>query len=303
MAGVFKCWFMQAAIFRSSQQFHSSRADLKYEAFNNQFPHLSLPSNKYHLYSKRFLEHLSIKKMKGEKKKKILDIYGLEYWNSLNENQKNSHTIPNCPICCKVDIFKNLPVEADSSPKSKSEITITIPVPDSNIKGVDKVAAKTVLNIVDEQFQQIYKTNFTDVVVKVKESNLEKKKSPSEKKKYKRKIEKKVSSSKVLIKAFFTCTLNFIQDLMEIWCSFILLRYVKIFVKKKVIDCIEWESLASYMWQQEKPHLSIHIRLKKSLQALMKNLLTFKKFWTQGNFRKQLTEKRRKKHLNDTFWM
>ena len=78
------------------------------------------------------------------------------------------------------------------TPAVPHAITVTIPVPEKHFPGVDKVAAESIYKEVNQQFNNIYKKDFTDVLVKVKEANLEVKKSPAEKKKMVRDIQKKV---------------------------------------------------------------------------------------------------------------
>ena len=60
------------------------------------------------------------------------------------------------------------------------------------MKDVEKVATKCILDEVSGQFENIYHQNFTDVLCKLKESNVEKRKSPYEKEKYARKIRSEV---------------------------------------------------------------------------------------------------------------
>ena len=72
-------------------------------------------------------------------------------------------------------------------------VNIQVPVPEKLFPGVEKVAAKAVMNDLENTFNKIYKKSFVDSACKVPGSKLQLKKSQGELKKEKRAIHKEVS--------------------------------------------------------------------------------------------------------------
>ena len=172
MANYFKCWYMKANIFRSNNEIHSSKPTQKYEAFTSQFPHISnMDAYKFASYKKRFFDQTSIKKMSMLRRQEIIAKYNLNIWNNLSDDMRASHSVLECAPC-KAASNDNQKKLTPLQPHEHS-IQINIPVPEKSLKGVEKVAAQCILDEVSGQFENIYHQNFTDVLCKLKESNVE----------------------------------------------------------------------------------------------------------------------------------
>ena len=76
---------------------------------------------------------------------------------------------------------------------AETVVNIQVPVPEKLFPGVEKVAAKVVMNDLENTFKKIYKKSFADLACKVPGSKLQLKKSQGELKKEKRAIHKEVS--------------------------------------------------------------------------------------------------------------
>ena len=65
-------------------------------------------------------------------------------------------------------------------------INFTLPQPEKNLPGVEKIAARAVLKEINSQFQPLYGKDFTEVLCKLPEAKIQPKETSAEKRKKKR---------------------------------------------------------------------------------------------------------------------
>ena len=105
------------------------------------------------------------------------------------------HVLNECQPCK----FRNGPENSNGNDDQELEhkITVTLPIPQKKLIGVAKVAAQSIIDTVSGTFEELYDQPLSEILPKLPDLQLEKKKSPSEKKKRVRAIENNVRSAMI----------------------------------------------------------------------------------------------------------
>lgn len=213
MANVFQCWYMKSAIYRINSTLHSTELSLKYDMFNEQFPHTALDKSMFLTYMKRFNDHNRKKKISQAERSLASNTFSLEKWNKLDSETKILHTLKICQPCkhLSLSIPSNSPQPQISTPTQQtpslsvpevrtpttplSSLSINIPIPEKPLNGADAVAAKELLSRANESFNSVFGKSFTEVICKVPESKLQLRPTDTERKQKIRKMQRNIKKS------------------------------------------------------------------------------------------------------------
>ena len=99
MANIFQCHYMRASLFKLNAHFHSSKHNLKYESFVEQFSHIDVGSKLFFTYLKRFIDWTRKKKICTAEKTIFMDTFDIQKWNKLDPDNKKLHTFNDCKPC------------------------------------------------------------------------------------------------------------------------------------------------------------------------------------------------------------
>ena len=229
MSAIFQCHYIKSCIYYISGNFHAYETDLKYNHFSNQFAHIKVEKKWFIKQFKRYMDHYRKKKVALDReRKKVVNEYSGDSWNMLTDDMKLGHTLNMCHSCSLLpslfppptpSVFLNLakpdtsltpehhlqmsPItpansivygnaKTQTTPFGSLKINIDIPLPEKMFSGFEKAAASTIVNGVNREWEKVekFKRPFTEVLCKVRGTNLKKRESDSERVKRLRKNQK-----------------------------------------------------------------------------------------------------------------
>ena len=233
MANIFQCFYIKSALSRiNTGNPNVSKFDKFVSQFPHITLDSRRFLTYYKRYNDKFKKKTSA--IRGAEKEQLEKRFNREKWDKLTDSQKLKHTLHECIPCKyfklhptastpdKVPTPDNLPtpdtaLTPDTVPTSDSlstpaastplslpvtpfqsldlNVNLVIPISDSKISGVDKVAAKTVLDQIAVHWDKAYSRPFTKVLAQVPEANIQVKKTPYERKAKLRQMQRKVKAS------------------------------------------------------------------------------------------------------------
>ena len=209
MALVFQCSFMRAAILRNNEIYKVDQ-EARFERFRQQFAHTELQKNYFNRKSKELSCFVRKNSWFGKVRKDFLADFSNDTWNKLETEIKKEHTIKECKQCVKFfntkNTFPKVICHRKKTPKrplrnitninkpSTVQIKLDIPIQKTKLPYM-KVAAESILDSVNNEWDSIFDTPFTKVLSKIPSTNLTEKKTDAERKRNIRGIHRKIKRS------------------------------------------------------------------------------------------------------------
>lgn len=129
-----------------------------------------------------------------DEKERYLETFSIKNWNEMAHVEKKEHSFSNCQGCyhCYAEIQALLSVKSNQFLGIAKENPFFIAGKESKIKprkaGKVKDIARALYNKIDATFQKVCSTSFGEVLTKLPELQLQKRKSPTKAKREKRQI-------------------------------------------------------------------------------------------------------------------
>ena len=198
----FNCNYMKACLVEINRDIHSSKIQEKYELFAKKFHHVNIIKKCFMKRQKIFTVNLKKKKWNVDDKEDFLEIYGGKMWDNLNSEEKIKHDF-HCLKCSSHEFFPAL-INVKTNPTksvdvvnenfTQKKLTVTLPV--TTTKGVQKEVAKNVLREIDNQWDVMFKgSTFIETITKIPETKLKIRDSASTQRKKRRKEHQKIKQS------------------------------------------------------------------------------------------------------------